>query len=159
MNTFQKWKQAMKNTPPERLMKINMQGHLLQSIGILVVCFILIYTRSMWWLIFIFVFALWNNYSGFISNYQQYNNIKELRKELNLKVPLIKSPHIKKVMLIKNKFGWKAGFISAISSVTISLLIINPLSSVWYYKLFYLITIPLIYYFIYFIIFYKIAGG
>lgn len=147
----------MKNTPPERLLKINMQGYVLQSIGIIVVCTILVVTRSMWWLIFVFLFALWNNYSGFVSAYKQYTQVYQLRKELKLVSPEVKSPHLKKAMMIKDKFGKKAGWVSAIIAAAISLLIVNPLTARWYFKLLYIIMLPVFYYFFYFVIFFKLS--
>jgi len=117
MNRFKQWKQAMRNTPPERLLKINMQGFVLQSIGIIVVCILLI-TSPMWWLILVFVFSLWNNYSGLVQNYQQYKQIIELKKEFGVEEPEDKSPHRNKSRLVKEKYGKKAGWITAALSVT-----------------------------------------
>lgn len=161
MTKYKQWKETLKNVPPDRLLKINMQGYILQSIGIIVVCIILIYTKLVWWLIFVFIFGLWNNYSGFVTSYQQYNQIRELRKELNLPEKKLVSPHLKKVKLIKERFGRKAGWTSVVVSVLFTYLFVGDFSGIWWIKtlkvLFAFILMLSSYYILYFIIFYKLA--
>ena len=154
---FQQWKTAMKNTPPERLLKINMQGYVMQSIGLVVVCVMILLVRTeWWWLILAFGFALFNNYSGFVSNYQQYTQILEYKKLANIPEQEDKSPHRNKVRLIKEKLGKKVGWITAFSSVVISYILVP--SWKWYFKTpIMLLVICISYYLIYFKLFYWIA--
>jgi len=157
ISKFEQWKNAIKNTPPERLLRINMQGYILQSIGLIVVCImILLIKDSWWWLIFAFIFGLFNNYSGFVSNYQQYNQIIEYKKLANIKEE-DKSPHRNKAKLIKKRLGKKVGWITAFSSAVISYLIV-PKNWKWYFKspaILFILCIS--YYLIYFKFFYWVA--
>lgn len=145
---FELWKQAVRNTPPERTLKINMQGYVLQSIGIIVVSILLLFSE-MWWLIFIFIFSLFNNFSGFVQSYKQYCQIVEMKKELNLKEPEDKSPHRKKAKLIKKHYGKKAGWLSAICSVFISYVLFGTLDG-WYWNIPLVLCVAVLYYLIYF---------
>ena len=154
---FQQWKTAMKNTPPERLLKINMQGFVMQSIGLIVVCTVILFQTSWWWLIFAFIFGLFNQYSGFVSNYQQYSQILEYKKLAGIKEEEDKSPHRNKVKFIQERLGKKVGWITAFSSAVISYLIV-PGTWKWYFKSpAILFLICLCYYLIYFKFFYYVA--
>jgi len=157
ISKFQQWKTAMKNTPPERLLKINMQGFVMQSIGLIVVCVMILLTRrAWWWLILAFGFGLFNNYSGFVSNYQQYNQILEYKKLANIKEE-DKSPHRNKAKLIKETLGKKVGWITAFVSAVISYLVV-PGEWKWYFKSpIILFVLCLSYYLIYFKFFYYVA--
>ncbi len=73
------WKKAMRNTPPERLAKIEYQSHFLQILGISLVSVILI-IRGFWFIIFAFIFALGISYSQGTSAYIKYHNIMALIK-------------------------------------------------------------------------------
>ena len=154
---FQQWKSAMKNTPPERLLKINMQGFVMQSIGLITVCTVILLQTTWWWLIFAFIFGLFNQYSGFVSNYQQYIQILEYKKLAGIKDEEDKSPHRKKAKLIKEVLGKKVGWITAFASAVISYSII-PGDWKWYFKSPSILLLILVsYYLIYFKFFYYIA--
>ena len=152
---FEQWKEAVKNVPPERLLKINMQGYALQSLGVIAISVVLLFT-DMWFLIFIFLFSLWNNVSGLISQYQQYTQLIEMRKQLNLKQPEDKSPHRKKSRIIKKRVGRKADWISAIVSVGLAWFIV-PDWPFYFRTPLVVLLLGVFYYVFYFLIFYNIA--
>lgn len=152
------WKEAMKNTPADRLLRIKMQGYILQSIGIIVVSiFVLLYRRDFWWIIFIFIFSLWQNYSGFVSTWKQYQQLKDMKEKMNIGPEKEdKSPHRKKSKLIKEKLGVWSGWVTALASCSISYLVVP--SWPWYLRgTSMLVLIILLYYLIYFVLLYKIA--
>jgi len=153
---FEEWKSAVKNTPPERLLKINMQGYILQSIGLLIVCTILLFRGSWWWLIFAFIFSIWNNVSGFISAWKQYDEVVSLKKEMGI-VEEDKSLHRNKASFIKSKLGKKAGWISIILSVLISYSSVSYFGWQWYHKTIMILCVFILYYFIYFKLGYSLA--
>lgn len=153
---FKQWKQALRQVPPERLLKINMQGYVLQTFGIIFVSIMLL-LRGLWYIIFALIFVTWNNVAGFIAAYQQLKQIEELKKQLNIPEPEDKSPHRKKTKIIKETMGAIPGWVSAGLSVLGSFLIINPLGAVWYMKVAYFGLVVVFYYICYFYIMYFVA--
>ncbi len=77
MKKLKELKEAIKNTSPDRLAKIEYQSHFMQIIGVALVCGILIY-KGFWWIIFAFVFSLGVSLSQGISAYQKYHAIKDI---------------------------------------------------------------------------------
>jgi hypothetical protein len=156
-NKFQQWKEAMKNVPPERLLKINLQGFALQTIGLIVACTLIIISQTIpWWIVFAFGFSIFNTVSGFISTYQQYHQLIEIKKELNL-FKEDKSPHRNKAKEIKERFGLWAGWISFISSAFVIYYLFDYNSLNWGMRLFSLVVFAVIYYLIYFKVFYNLT--
>ena len=80
MNSWKKFKRAISNPPPERLAKIEYQSHLLQAIGIIFVCGMLIY-KGFWYIIFAMIFGVGVSYSQGITAYKKYVMIKSLTQE------------------------------------------------------------------------------
>jgi len=154
---FEQWKTAVKNTPPERLLKISMQGYVLQSIGLLVVCIMLLINGTWWWLVFAFIFGIWNNVSGFISTWKQYDELKKLKEELALSGVKDTSPHRNKAEIIKSRLGVKAAWLSALISIFISYFGVSSFGWEWYHKTITIILALVLYYFIYFKGIYKLT--
>jgi len=154
---FEEWKSAVRNTPPERLLKISMQGYVLQTIGLLAVCTILLFRGAWWWLIFAFIFATWNNVSSFISTWKQYDELINLKKEMGLDKKEDKSEHRNKASFIKSKFGKKAGWVCMMLSGLISYGIFEELGNAWYYRTLMAILILILYYLLYFKLTYFLA--
>jgi len=90
-----------------------------------------------------------NNFSAFVQNYKQYVQIRVMKKELNIKEPEDKSPHRRKVKQIKNKFGKKAAWISAVISVLIAYFSFGTREG-WYWNIPLVLTLGILYYLIYF---------
>lgn len=156
-NIFGRWKQAVLNTPAERLLRVNMHGYFLQTFGLGFVSIMLLFNATWKWLIFAFVFSMWNTVSGFISSYQQYTQIVTMKKELGIPEEEEKSPHRKKVKFIKDTMGEMTGLICLLISVIISALIINPLNAIAYMLILFMVIVGLFYYLTFFIIAYRIA--
>jgi len=153
MNKLKQLKQAIKNTPPERLAKIEYQSHLLHAIGVAVVCGVLIY-KGYWWIIFAFIFSIGVTYSQGISAYQKYNTIMEIvGKKYNPKKD--KSMTRKRDYIIKQTFGNYFWILIGVGSFLLTFLII-PFST-WWLKIIFTFGFILIYIFLYFYIFYWIA--
>jgi hypothetical protein len=109
---WNKFKQAMKAPSPETIYSINMQQNLFQAIGTIVVCVILIWQKSMWWLIFAFVFSLLGSYTGYVTNRIQREQVLAVKRLMNPQNEFEEieneiSPSRKKQKIIKKIFkGW-----------------------------------------------------
>jgi len=80
---WQKWREATKNPPPERLCKIAANSYKLNIIGTFVTCAFLI-KFNLWYIIFAFIFSTLANWSGYKREMKQYNAIIEMKKKLGL---------------------------------------------------------------------------
>jgi len=154
---FQKFKQAIKNPPPERLAAIEYRSHFLQMIGITAVCIMLI-VKGLWYIIFAFIFGVGISYSQGMSAYIKYKNIialvnpekiEDFEKDI--------SPTRRRNKIIKSVLGLGAGWVSIIFAVALTILIIPPTISRWLLMMAYPLTITLLYVFFYFFIAYWIA--
>lgn len=83
MSKWQKWREATKNPPPERLCKIAASSYKLNIIGTLVTCAFLI-RYNLWYIIFAFVFSTLANWSGYKREMKQYNTIIEMKQKMGL---------------------------------------------------------------------------
>jgi len=159
---FKQWKETLKNVPPERLLRVNLQGFALQTIGLIIACTMIVITRDIpWWLIFAFGFGIFNTISGFISTYQQYVQLLEIKKELNL-FKEDKSPHRNKAKQIKDKFGLWPGWISFFFSALLIYISFDWVVNLkWYSYLLRGMLFFIFYYVIYFKIFFNLtkSGG
>jgi len=146
----------MKNTPPERLAKIEYKSHLYQAFGISFVCILLI-SKGLWYIIFAFIFGLGISYSQGITAYQKYRMIMSLKSPERIEdYEKDISPTRRRNKIIKSIFP-PANWFSIISSVIITLLIIDPHYSRWLLMILYPITIGVFYIFFYFFVFYWIC--
>lgn len=80
---WQKWREATKNPPPERLCKISANSYKLNILGTLVTCAFLI-KFNLWYVIFAFIFSTLSNWSGYKREMRQYNAIIEAKKNMGL---------------------------------------------------------------------------
>lgn len=71
MSKFSEWKQYVTSPPPEVIKKIEYRSELLNALGIIFVCSILIY-KGLWWAIFGIVFSIGTGWSRGMSAYSQY---------------------------------------------------------------------------------------
>jgi uncharacterized membrane protein len=118
--TKEKWNkfaQALKSPSPETIYTINMQQYIMQAIGTIIVCAVLLYQKQMWWLIFAFVFSLLGCYTGYVTNRIQREQVLAVRKLMNpqnefeeiekeISPSRKKSKIIKKIMGIWGNLAW-----------------------------------------------------
>ena len=154
MNKLKQLKEAVKNTPPDRLAKIEYQSHFMQILGVALVCGILIY-KGFWWIIFAFVFSLGVSLSQGISAYQKYHAIKDIIGD-TYDIKKDKSFTRKRDYIINQVFGplvkWACGGVAVITS-----LFIVPFNT-WYFKILFTFSIIAIYIFLYFFFTFWIAN-
>ncbi len=162
---FQKLKEAVTNPPPERLMAIEYKSHILQALGILVVCVMLI-IEGFWYIIFALIFGVGISYSQGVTAYQKYKFVKSMSPPEKPK-DFVKdvSPTRKRGKIIDYALGWKAKWSSMFMAVFTPILILNlwlglPYGTRWE-KVTYLISYPIIiivtYIILYYVFFYMIA--
>ena len=157
MKKLKQLKQAISNTPPERLAKIEYQSHFMQILGISIVCIILI-VKGLWYIIFAFIFGLGISYSQGMTAYAKYKNIMAMLGKANPKdFDADISPTRRRGKIINHVYGSTAKWISIISSVLLTVMIIPMDISRWLMSLAYLIAMPGIYILLYFFIFYWFA--
>lgn len=155
MNKLKQLKEAMKQTPPDRLAKIEYQSHFMQMIGVSAVCSILIF-KGFWWIIFAFIFSLGVSFSQFISAYQKYHAIKDIIGDTyNYKKD--KSFTRKRSYIINKNIGWTAKVFSGFFAAIFCLYLI-PYST-WYFKILFMFSFIVFYLLLYFFPFYWLAGG
>lgn len=154
MNKLKEAKQAMINTPPERLAKIEYQSHFMHMLGVSVVCIILI-SRGFWWIMFAFIFSLGVSYSQWVTAHQKYNAIIGIVGEPIYDYKKDKSFTRSRDHLIKETLGkyfW--------------LLVVGPLAYLlydtasnyaWYWSIPLTLAFLAAYVFLYFVVLFKIA--
>lgn len=153
MNKLEELKTTIRNTPPERLAKVEYRSHFLQILGTIAVCSILVY-KGYWYIIFAFIFSLGVSYSQGVSSYQKYNAIMEIRG--NHYDPIKdKSPTRKRDYLIKKTFGSLFWFIVVLFSFFLTYLIVP--TTRWYMKVSFAMVFLLIYLLLYFFLLYWVA--
>lgn len=162
---FKQFKEAVNNTPPERLAKVEYQSHFLQMLGVSAACIILI-VKGFWYVIFAFIFSLGISYSQGMMAYKKYHaimNYVEEKKPEDFENDI--SPSRRRSNIVKYIFGSKAKWISIILSVTFSLLIFVNKFSIpnitilqrILFTLGFLFTLLLTFIFLYLIVFFKLA--
>ena len=157
MKKLKEFKLAIRNQPPQRLAKIEYQSHMLQMMGITVVCAFLI-AKGYWYIIFAFVFGLGISYSQGMTAYAKYRNIMGIIQPEKAKDYLKdKSPSRKKSKIIKYSLGSWPRWLSVILSVVIAFFITNPTWSRFWMIIAYLMIIGVVYTILYFYIFYYIS--
>ena len=158
MKKLDQLKEAIINTPPDRLAKIEYQSHFLQMLGISVVCIMLV-VKGLWYIIFAFIFGISISYTQGITAYKKYQNIKAMLGEedpLGFETDI--SPTRRRSKIITHVFGTNPKWQSSILAVGISSVILIPLDiSRWLMVLAYLIAIPVTYVLIYFFLYYWVA--
>lgn len=162
---FQKLKEAVTNPPPERLMAIEYKSHILQGLGILVVCVMLI-IEGFWYIIFALIFGVGISYSQGVTAYNKYKYIKSMSPPEQPK-DFVKdvSPSRMRGKIIDYALGWKAKWSSMFMAVFTPLLILNgwlgmSRDTLWQktgYSLSYLGIIIATYIILYYVFFYMIA--
>lgn len=155
MKKLKQLKQAIRNTPPERLAKVEYRSHFMQILGVMIVCAILIY-KGYWWIIFAFIFSLGVSYSQGVGAYQRYLAIMEIIGNKKYNPNKDKSPTRRMDYIIKKQLGGFTPFITAVISVVFVWKYV-PLTT-WYMKLGGAMLAIFIYLVIYFIYFYQIAN-
>lgn len=153
MKKFKRLKQAIKNTPPDRLAKIEYQSHFMQILGVSLVCGILIW-KGYWWIIFAFIFSLGVSLSQGISAYQKYHVIKDIVGETyNYKKD--KSFTRKRDYVITSVYGWWIKWF-VMAWAVLFVLFTFPYNT-WYLKILFTLWIIIFYIFFYFYVVYWIA--
>ena len=153
MKKFKELKEAIRNTSPDRLAKIEYQSHLMQMLGVSVVCGILIF-KGLWWIIFAFIFSLGVSFSQCVSAYQKYHAIKDIIGD-TYNVKKDKSFTRKRDYIIKQVYGIKMKWICMFNSVVLTFFFI-PLNT-WYFKILFALSIIIFYVVLYFYIVFPIA--
>ncbi len=158
MKKLEQIKEAIANTPPDRLAKIEYQSHFLQMLGISIVCIMLI-VKGLWYIIFAFIFGISISYTQGITAYKKYQNIKAMLGEedpLGFETDI--SPTRRRSKIITYVFGNSPTWQSSILAVAIPSVILIPLDiSRWLMVLAYLVAIPTVYVLVYFFLFYWVA--
>ncbi len=149
------FKEAVKNTPPDRLARIEYRSHFFQALGISFVCVLLV-LKGYWYIIFAFIFGLGISYSQGMTAYKKWRNIKlflgeEDPKEFETDI----SPTRRRSKIITHVYGKWANRIAIVISVVLSYVIIGFPG--WLKSLAYLILIPIFYSLLYFFAIYWIA--
>lgn len=159
MNKLQRFKEAMKNPPPDRLAKIEYQSHFLQIIGVIIVCSILIY-KGFWYIIFALIFSVGVSYSQGITAYHKYKIIKhykpleEWEKDFEKDI----SPTRKRDNIITHVFGKFVYWGSIIVSVIVSYGIYLDVGiDNWFMKILMVFICIIIHIIIYYILIYPFA--
>ena len=157
MNKYKQFKESIKSPPPERLAKIEYQSHFFQMLGISIVCIMLIY-KGFWYIIFAFVFGLGISYSQGMSAYIKYNNIIALlRPEEASNYEKDISPTRRRGKIVTHVFGTSSKWMSIVSSVLLSFVILGLDSSRLMLSILYPILIILFYVVFYFFVLYWVA--
>ncbi len=146
MNKLQEIKEAMKNTSPVKLAKIEYQSHFMQILGVAAVCGILIF-RGLWWVIFAFVFSLGVSLSQGISSYQKYHAIRDIIGD-TYDVKKDKSYTRKRDYINTQVYGRSMKWMITILSILLPILFI-PYNN-WYMKIVFALSILVIYVVVYF---------
>lgn len=150
---FKQLKEAIKNTPPERLARIEYQSHFMQILGVSLVCGILIW-KGYWWIIFAFIFSLGVSLSQGISAYQKYHVIKDIVGDTyNFKKD--KSFTRKRDYVNTKVYGWWIKWFAILFSIFFAFLVFP--SYTWYDKILLVLGIIIFYIFFYFYVVYWIA--
>ena len=162
---YKEWLEAVKNTPQEKLIKINIQGYILQAIAILAAsAYIFFKVKSLRFLIFIYIFSLFNIYTSLIASWKQLEYYKKINKEFELnkkenltEILKIKSPHVRKKKIINLAYGKKLNIFLIIFSLLLSYLIVRP--ELTLIKIFlFLFSYYLIHYVLFYIISFNFAA-
>lgn len=154
MNKLQEIKEAIKRTPPQRLKKIEYQSHMMQMVGVSIVCGIFIW-KGFWWIILAFIFSLGISFTQGISAYQQYIALCQHLGPLKYNPKKDKSFTRQRDYYIKKSFGKYTWVIAALSSLYINLRFV-PYETWWQIILFSLGFI-FFYIVIYFFFFYAVV--
>ena len=80
MNKWNQFKHRIANPSPESIYQTNMTQNILSAIGTTIVCIILIYQGKMWWLSLAFIFSLLSNYTGYIMNRMQRDQVLAVKR-------------------------------------------------------------------------------
>lgn len=157
MNKYQQFKEAVRNTPPERLARIEYQSHFFQMMGISIVCIVLI-VKGLWWVIFAFIFGLGISYSGGMSAYIKYRNIMALLKPEHFsEYEKDQSPTRKRGKIVDHVFGKGSKWVAIVIAVLGTFIILGDNYSRVTLSLLYPIVSIIFYFAIYFILFYWVA--
>ena len=145
-------KEAIANTPPERLAKIEYQSHFMQMLGVSIVCVILV-LKGLWYIIFAFIFSLGISYSQGMGAYRKYRNIMAIIKPEEVsEYEKDISPTRRRGKIIDHVYGSKAKWFSIIIAVMFSYLLIG-FDHVWYLQnIAYFISIVVIYILLYYFV-------
>ncbi len=146
MNKIKQIKNAIANTSPERLAKIEYQSHFMQIIGVTIVCGILIW-KGFWWIILAFVFSIGVSVSQAISAHQKYTAIMSIVGD-TYNYDKDKSPTRRRDHVIKNTLGFWSKPVSVFVSLVVCMRYV-PYNT-WYYKILFavcLLTVYLVFYF------------
>ena len=154
MSGIDRWKEAMKTPPDERLAGIEYRAHFLNILGVLVVSIILT-LKGFWYIVFALIFNTGVSYSQGMSAYGRWRIIRGLRKD----VPIEKEISItrKRSRIVKTIFGEQSNWMASIISVIVAMLIINPAGEVWYVYMAFIMLIFFLWIIIYFFVMYYIS--
>ncbi len=154
MTKLKDLKEAIKNTPPERLANIEYQSHFLQMVGVTIVCGIFIW-KGFWWIILAFIFSLGISLSQGISAYQKYNAIISITGGTQYDYKNDKSFTRKRDYIIRKYMGKYFWIVSVIISFILCYTLL-PLNT-WYFKIIFSFSFVVIHLLFYFFPIYWIA--
>lgn len=154
MNKYQQLKKAIRQTPPERLAKIEYQSHFMHMVGVTTVCSILIW-KGFWWIIFAFIFSLGVTYSQWISAIQKHKGIVEIVGVKKYNPKRDKSFTRRRDYYIRKAFGKHVWIFAVLLSAFLNIRFV-PHSN-WWQNIIFSFTFLFFYIVIYFFFFYAMV--
>lgn len=157
MSKLEKFKQAIKNPPPERLSGIEYRTHFLMIIAY-IFAGVMLFRSGFWFIIPIMAFSIMLSYVNGITAFNKHGVIKQFSKKEHPK-DFIKdiSPTRRRSKIIGYVYGEKVSWGIAITSVLIALFLIDPTISRWKLMMLYPSVIFLTYMVFYFVIMYWLS--
>jgi hypothetical protein len=155
MGKFQELKEYIKNPQPHVIAQVEYRGHLLNAIGILIVCVIL-FTKGYWYITLAFIFSVMISWSQGMSAYQRYKVFISLLPDETYEYILQdKSFTRKRERVFRKRYKRYVNFIILLSSfiIMVSLLGLNKIT--WLYTL----KVGLLTYLFYWLYSYLLIGG
>lgn len=121
MSRWKELKEAIKNPPEERLCLINANGYKMGILAIVVISLVLLQT-VIWYISFIFLVQIINNWVGYKREMKQHNSIIEAKKSMGIYQEIEEDPSFtrRRVRIISNRLGeWFKYFILILVSMPI----------------------------------------
>ncbi len=158
MTKLERFKQAIKNPPPERLAAIEFRSHLLQGIGIAFASVLLI-IKGLWYIVFAFVFGIGISYSQGMNAYMKWKTLVSMKvPEKAIEFEFDISPSRRRSKIVKYVMGDKIIWLHIVFSVALTIFIIPADISRWLLMLVYPISITGLFIFIHFFLTYWFAN-
>ncbi len=156
--TYEKFKKAIKNPPPDRLAGIEYKSHFMQMVGITFASVFLMW-KGFWYIIPAFLFGIGISYSQGMTSYKKYQMIKEFMKPENPKdFDKDISWTRRRSKIVHHVYGSKASWMAAFISVVVPVLLYDFNSSRLFLSIAYPITIIISYFVFHFYLMYWAAN-